>query len=155
MFGLKPVRRTAAPLPRFETPFNWMPEEFSTLFNRLLPTFPLMETPEWRYPWGMTMEEKEKEIVIRMELPGLEPEELKVELLGEVVKIEAAHKVPEEKVEEKKEVFEREYAHVRREFALPVGVEPEKAEAIYRNGVLEVHVPRKPEMVGRRLEVKA
>jgi HSP20 family protein len=155
MFGLKPWRKTLVPLPRFETPFGWMPEEFSTLFNRLFTNFPVMETPEWRYPWGVTTEEKEKELVIRMELPGFEPEELKVEVLGEVVKVEAEHKVPPEKVEENKETFEREYAHVKREIALPPGVELEKAEAIYRNGILEVHVPRKPGMVGRRLEVKA
>lgn len=37
---------------------------------------------------------------------------------------------------------------------LPPEVELEKVEAVYRNGVLEVHLPRKPEAVGRRVEVK-
>jgi len=37
---------------------------------------------------------------------------------------------------------------------LPPELELEKVEAIYRNGVLEVHLPRKPEVVGRRIEVK-
>jgi len=151
MFALKPWKRTTALLPRAETPFGWMPEEFSTLFNRLFSTWPIMETPEWTYPWGVTTEETEKEIVVRVELPGFTPEEVKVELMGEMLTVEAEHKEPAEKKEEK---TERRYAHVKRTVSLPPGVELEKVEATYRNGVLEVHVPRKPEAAGRRIEVK-
>jgi HSP20 family molecular chaperone IbpA len=45
-------------------------------------------------------------------------------------------------------------AHVKRVVTLPAGIEPEKVEAVLRNGILEVRVPRKPEAVGRRIEVK-
>jgi len=37
---------------------------------------------------------------------------------------------------------------------LPTGIVPEKVEARYHNGVLEVHVPRSPEAKPRRIEVK-
>jgi HSP20 family protein len=151
MFALKPwTNRTTALLPRTETPFGWMPEEFSTLFNRFFASWPVPETLVWYYP-RLTMEEKEKEIVVRVELPGFEPEELSVELTAERLAIEAAHKEPAEKAAEE---VERAYAHVKRVVTLPTGIEPEKAEAVYRNGVLEVHVPRKPEAVGRRIAVK-
>jgi len=110
----------------------------------------VLETPEWPYRWGLTMEEKEKEVLVRVELPGFAVEEVKVELTGDRLMVEAEHKEPEEK----KEKEERAYAHVKREMTLPPEVDVEKAEAIYRNGVLEVHLPRKPEAVGRRLEVK-
>jgi HSP20 family protein len=127
---------------------NRMPEEFATFFNRFLP---VPETFEWPYVWGVTTEEKEKEIVIRVELPGFEPEEIKVELLGERLTVEAEHKELSEKAEAK---TERVHAHAKRVLTLPPGVELEKAEALYRNGVLEVHLPRKPETVGRRIELK-
>jgi len=146
MFALMPWRkRETVLLPRTETPFGWMPEEFEKLFTRFLP---VLETPEWEYPWGLTMEEKEKEVVVRVELPGFAPEEVKVEMVGELLKVEAEHKP----VEEEKEKVERRF--VKREVTLPPEVELEKVEAIYRNGVLEVHLPRKPEVVGRRIEVK-
>jgi len=152
MFALMPwTKRTTTPLPRAETPFRWLPEEFETLFNRMMTSWPVLETPEWPYRWGLTMEEKEKEVLVRVELPGFAKEEIKVELTGDRLMVEAEHKEPEEK----KEKEERAYAHVKREMTLPPEVEAEKAEAIYRNGVLEVHLPRKPEAVGRRLEVKA
>jgi len=96
------------------------------------------------------MEEKDKEVVVRVELPGFAPEEVKVELFGERLTVEAEHREPE-----KKEKRERKYAHVKRELTLPSDVEREKTEAVYRNGVLEVHLPRKPEVVGRRVEVKS
>lgn len=149
MFALKPWRKTSEFLPRAETPFGWMPEEFGTYFNRFF-GWPVAETPEWPYKWGLTMEEKEKEVVVRVELPGFEPKEVKVELRGEMLMVEAEHKEAAEKPEKK----ETAYAHVKREITLPSGVELEKVEAVYRNGVLEVHVPRKPEEVGRRIEVK-
>jgi len=156
MFALTPwVKRMMAPLPRTEMPLTWMPEEFETLFNRFFTNLPVPETAEWPFRWGLTMEEKEKEFLVKVELPGFAPEEVTVELLGERLTVEAEHKEPEVKAEEKgKEKVERAYAHVKRVVTLPAGVEAEKVEATYRNGVLEIHVPRKPEEVGRRIEVK-
>jgi len=153
MFALTPwTKRTMTPLLRAETPFGRLTEEFETLFNRLFTGWPVMETPEWPYRWALTTEEKEKEYVVRVEMPGFTPEEVKVELLGERLTVEAEHKEPAEK--EPTEKAERVYAHVKRMVSLPPEVELEKAEAVYRNGVLEVHLPRKPEAVGRRIEVK-
>jgi len=154
MFALKPfTKRTTALLPRVESPFNWLPEEFGNLFNRFF-TLPVMETPEWPYRWALTTEELEKEYVIRVELPGFAPEEVKVELMGEELVVEAEHKEPVEKTEKAEEKVERMYAHVKRVMTLPPGVDLEKLEAIYRHGVLELHLPRKPEAVGRKIEVK-
>jgi len=155
MFALKPLtnKRTMAPLPRLETPFGWLPDEFANLFNRFF-TWPVMETPEMAYRWALTTDENEKEFVVRVELPGFAPEEVKVELLGEELLVEAEHKVPVEKTEKPEEKVERTYAHVKRVLTLPADVDREKVEAIYRHGVLEVHLPRKPEAAGRKIEVK-
>jgi len=150
MFALTPwTKRKTGLLPLLETPFGAMTKDFEKVFNRFFGAMPMIEMPELEYPWGLTMEEKEKEIVVRLELPGFEPAELKVEVLGERLTVEAEHKEPAEKKE-----TERTYAHVKRMVTLPTGVEPEKVEATFRNGVLEVHVPRKPEAAGRRIEVK-
>jgi HSP20 family protein len=149
MFALRPWTRRHNLLPRVEKPFRWMPEEFETLFNRLLPELPLMEeTTEWPYGWGTTMDDKEKEVLVRFEMPGFLPEEVKLEFLRDRLTVEAEHK------EEPEKDKERVYAHVRRVVTLPPNVDLEKAEAFYRHGILEVHLPRKPEAVGRKIEVK-
>jgi len=154
MFALVPrTKRETALLPRVESPFGWFPE-FEGLFNRLFTPLMVEETAEWPFRWGLTMEEKEKEVIVKAELPGFTPEEVKVELIGERLTIEAEHKEkePAEKGEAK---VKEERTYAKREVTLPPEVELEKAEAVFRNGVLEVHFPRKPEKVGRRLEVKA
>jgi HSP20 family protein len=150
MFGLMRRERTPAPLARVETPFGWFPEEFTRMFNRMVPTWPFEEMN----PWGFTMEENEKEVTVRAELPGFEPAEVKVELAGERLTITAEHKEPAEEKEKTEKKPERAYAHVKRELTLPAGVEGEKAAATFRNGVLEVHLPRKPELMPHRIEVK-
>jgi len=141
MFALMPWTRRSALSPRVE-----LPEDFGTLVNRLL-NIPEFDMPEWPNRWGLSTEENDKEFLLRFELPGFEPPEVKVQLVGDRLMIEAEHRPPEEKTE-------RSYAQVRRTITLPPGANLEKVEAIYRNGMLEVHVPRAPEALGRRIEVK-
>lgn len=154
MFGLIPKKKTMMTAPRFETPFGWLPEEFENLFNRFLTRWPVEETPEWPYGWGMSTEDKEKEVIIRFELPGFEPDELKVEIAGEMLTVEAEHKEPAPRTEKDEKKPERVHAHVKRVLTLPPEVEPDKGVAVYRNGVLEVAFPRKAELERRRIEVK-
>jgi HSP20 family protein len=153
MFSLMPRRKSMMTTPRLEAPFGWLPEEFEHMFNRLFTRWPMEETAEWPYGWGMTTEEKEKEVIMRFELPGFEPPELKVEVAGGVLTVEAEHKVPEAKEKEEKKP-ERVHTHVKRVLTLPPEVEPEKVMAVYRNGVLEVSFARKAEMTPHRIEVK-
>jgi len=136
-------------LPRAGRLAEWMPEEFERLWNNFF-TEPMMEAPE-TYPWGMTMGERENEVIVRAELPGFTPEEVRVEMLGNRLTIEAEHRVPAEGTPE---IPPREHTRVRRVLTLPVGIDPERTEAVYRNGVLEVHLPRTPEATGRRIELK-
>lgn len=150
MLALMPWRNMRELLPATESLFGRMPAEFESLVNRFF-SVPVMEIAERPYPWGMTTEEREKEIVVRAELPGFTPEELRVELLGNRLTVEAEHKAPAEGTEAKPE---REHVRVRREMTLPPAINPEAVEAVFRNGVLEVHLPRTPEATARRVEVK-
>jgi HSP20 family protein len=153
MFALTPWKegsRMRALLPRLETPFRLL-EEFEPVFGRFFGTWPV--PAEWmEKPVRFHLTETEKEYLVRSELPGYEPSEVEVTLAGNVLTVEARH--VEEPKEGEAEAKERRYAHVKRAVTLPEGVEFEKLEAIYRNGVLEVHVPKAPEAVARRIEVK-
>jgi len=103
---------------------------------------------DWEPP-GLDLEEMENEVVVRAEVPGFEPNELELMLRDNTLTIRAEHREP---VEGK--AAERRHARLERTVTLPAGVEPDKIEARYRNGVLEVHVPRAPEAKPRRIEVK-
>lgn len=150
MFALLPSRERARPT-RWETPFRMLREEFAPLFERLFATEPFypFEGHEW-----LTTNETETEWIVRAELPGFEPKELEVVLHGPELTIEAKHTEETEPTEKPETETTARYAHVRRTFTLPEGLETEKAAATYRNGVLEVHIPKGPKAVGRRVEVK-
>jgi len=152
MFSLMPWRRTEL-IPRTERFLDWMPEEFERMWNRFV-NMPLTEMTGPSYRWDMTTEERENETLVRAELPGFTPEEVRVELLGNRLTIEAEHNTapPAEGAAEAR--TEREHVHVRRVITVPEGIDPEKVEANYRNGVLEVHLPRVPGAVPRRIAVK-
>jgi HSP20 family protein len=126
-----------------------MRHEFGTVFDRFFGGWPLVETPEMSRTWGIEWTEGEKEMVLRAELPGFELAEINVEVTGDVLAITAEHKVPEG--EAKKETG---YRQMRRSFTLPETVTTENVEAVYRNGILELHLPKRPEVQPRKIEVK-
>jgi HSP20 family protein len=145
MFGLTPQRRERAAMP-----LERLRQEFASLFDRAFGWAVPWETME---PYGFEMEDKGPEVVVRAEMPGFEIGEIDVRLAGNVLTIVAEHK---EKAEGKeKEPVERAYGRLERTVTLPEGVEPAKVEAHYRNGVLEVHLPKAPGLQPRRIEVKA
>jgi HSP20 family protein len=84
-------------------------------------------------------------------VPGFEARELDVQLTGNLLTIRAEHM---ETPGKEGEPMERAYGRLERTLTLPEGIVPEKVEALYRNGVLEVHVPKTPEAQPRRIEVK-
>jgi HSP20 family protein len=161
MFGLAPWRkeRTRALSPRPEEPFRLMRRELDELFNRFFGAwgFPLEEP--WTPEMGLEVEEKEKEYLIRAEVPGFAAEEIAVELSGDVLTITARHEEKVEKEEEKgKEKAPAEksarYSELTRSVTLPPTVDPAKIEAAYKHGVLEIHIPRAPEAMPRKIPVK-
>jgi HSP20 family protein len=148
MFGLMPYRRET----REYTPFELLNREFPALFNRVFGGWPMTYEPPWEMaePWGLTLDEMEEEFVVRVEVPGYEAGELEVNLTGDVLTIRAEHK---EKAKGELPA-KRRYDRFERTVTLPAGILPEKIEARCINGVLEIHLPRTPEVKPRRIEVK-
>lgn len=134
-----------------EYPLARARNEFETIFERLLtPWAPYMMEPE-RF-WKTEMKEMEKELVMRADVPGFEPEDFHVELRGAELIVKAERKEEKKEKEEKKTEFvERRYERI---FTLPVEVELEKVTARYHNGVLEVHLPKTEATVPRLIPVK-
>jgi HSP20 family protein len=151
MFTLMPRKEKIGKgaLARLEpTPFNLLGREFASLFDRAFPMWPF--EPAWEIePWGFEIEELENEVVLRAELPGFEMKEIEVTLRGNALTVLAEHKEPV-----KPEAVKYRNARMERTVTLPAGIKPEKIEAAYRNGVLEVHVPLTPEAKPRHIEVK-
>jgi len=151
MFGLIPWRKeNQGELARAGSPFEMIRREFDSLFGRYFGNWP-GQFDDWQGDagWGLTMEDAGAECVIRAEAPGFNATDFDVQVAGDLLTIQAEHK----EQGEGKDGHHR-YARFVRSVTLPAGVDTSKVEARYVNGVLEVHVARKPEAQPRRIDVK-
>lgn len=97
------------------------------------------------------------DLVVRVDLPGVKPEDANVWLTDDRLTIRAERR-QEKRVEEEGYFHtERQYGSFQRVVPLPTAVDADKAEANFENGVLEIRAPKrdpKDERYGRRLELK-
>ncbi len=156
MFALVPWRRRRSqkahePVATELEPLVRLRDEIDRLFGRFLERRELVG-PWFDWRWGLDLEDRDDEVVVRIDAPGFEPEDFDVRLSGNLLTVRA-----ERREEAKRGTGEyRRYGVVRRVITLPPGIDPEQAEARYHRGVLEVHVKKKPEEArGRKVLVKA
>ncbi len=113
------------------------------------------------WPWSgdakSDVVETDNAIEVSIELPGMEMKDIEVTVTDDMLTIKGEKKV--ERQEDKKGYYlsERSYGAVYRAIPLPPGVDSEKAEATFRNGVLTVRLPQTPEAQAKvkRIEVQA
>jgi HSP20 family protein len=129
-----------------------MRNDLDSLFDRFFGNWPILPGSDWSMAGrGFNVDDKENEIVVRAETPGFEPGDFNVEIVGNNLVLKAERK------EEVKTGNGSRYREGRlyRTVSLPRGVETDKIDARYHNGILEIHVPKGAEAKGRRIAVKA
>ena len=107
--------------------------------------------------WAPQIEmfERENQLVIRADLPGLNKDDVQIELRDDSVVIQGERQ--EERKEEREGFYstERTYGRFYREIPLPEGADTDEATATFRDGVLEIAIPREEgETRGRQLEIQ-
>lgn len=100
--------------------------------------------------WGMGVRDEEDRFVVEADAPGFEANEFDVQISGNDLVITAEHK---QEGKHKAGSGER-HGKFRRVIPLPPGVEADKVQARYHNGVLEVHIPKAKAAKGKRIPVK-
>jgi len=147
MFNLIPWRKKEQPIARLR-------REVASLLDQLLSRWPAPFDARYGFDalWGLSVEDRDNEIVVRAEVPGFEADDLDVRVSDRLLTIKA-----ERKVEGKKNGNGRpeEYRSFHRSVTLPEGIKADGIEAKYRNGVLEVRLPRSEEARPKRIPVQA
>ena len=134
-------------------------DEMDAIFHRYL-----------RDPWDVTglaslsaslanmprtdLADSEDEVTVTMELPGVDPKDVDIDIAGEALTVRAETKT--EKQEDKKayHYIERRQGAFKRTVQLPSSIDPTQVDAQYRNGLLTVKIAKKPEAKPKRITVR-
>jgi HSP20 family protein len=130
---------------------KWNPfrelEDIQTRLNRVFNDTPMRRAEgdglffaDWAPP--VDIEETAKEYLIKAELPEVKKENVKIEVLEGVLTIEGERTQEKEEKGKRFHKVERSYGKFVRQFALPNEVDATKVLADYKDGVLNVHLPK-------------
>jgi HSP20 family protein len=126
---------------------------FDNPFSIAAARFPRIEALGWVPPFEIT--ETEKEIVMTVELPGLDKNDVKIDINDNVLTLHGEKKSEHTEKDEKKEFFleERSYGMFERSFTLPATVNVEMVGAQFEKGVLKITLPKSEVMKPRGREI--
>ena len=133
-----------------------MRREIDRLFDRLSEGWPfrgLGETGRWMP--SVDVSETEKELMVRAELPGMDPKEIDISLSGNVITIKGERKHEREEKKENFHLVERSSGSFSRSIQLPAEVQADKIQATYKDGILSISMPKTKVEAVKRIEVKA
>jgi len=141
-------------------------QEIDRLFDRALRGFgfplpgtgrelPPMTQTQWLKP-TLDVGATEAEYTITVELPGVDQEDVRLELDGDTLRITGQKR--QEKEEKRKDYYrvERSYGSFQRVLSLPEDADDEGINAVYKNGVMKISIPRKAlsKTEAKQIEIK-
>lgn len=148
------VDRLMEPSPRFALPWFAEPFAWDSMLGGLDPFGKKMEQLAGQSltldtHWGgylprMETSETDKQVKITAEVPGIDENNLNVSIRGDTITIKGHKEDSSDAKDQSKRAAERRYGTFERTMKLPCQVDGEKAEAILKNGVLTVTVPKLP-----------
>ena len=130
---------------------------FDDLFNEFTKGFwvkPLAMPAGTDLSIKVDVKEDDRSYTVRADIPGVKKEDIQVDVEGNMVSLRAeAKQEKEEKKGEKVIYSERSYGMVSRSFSLPAEVDSKGAKAEYKDGVLNLTLPKKGNGGGKRISV--
>ena len=147
------ARRTQ---PMVEGPMDVLDREFNRMLNRFWGS---AEVPATLAPYAVDVHEDGDRFYVEAEMPGFRKEDIEVTLEEGVLTIRGERK---EKMEEKKEVGEKQALHrerrwsrFERSFTLPTAVNENSVKASLEDGVLRVTLDKREEVKPRKISITA
>ena len=139
---------------------RWNPRHDSDLvpmhtLDRLFDGFFAPVRSDWAsLPPAVDVEETPEAYVFRADVPGVEPKDVKITVHGETLTLRGERKQETEKKEGSLHRIERSYGSFERSFTLGMPVQADQVKASYKNGVLEIRVPKAEQARMREIEVQ-
>jgi HSP20 family protein len=125
--------------------------------NRLFDAFvgrPVGPTAQGR-SWmpAVDMHETKDNLVMRLEVPGVPEKDVTVSITGDLLSVKGERRWEDEGKDQKFLHVERLYGQFERLIQLPMAVQTDKVKAMYRDGVLEITLPKAEELKPREIKI--
>jgi len=98
--------------------------------------------------------EHDDQFVVKVELPGVNKDDVKITLENNILTIRGEKKQEKETKKENYHRVERSYGSFQRSFTLPTTVKSDKIDAAYKDGILQIALPKAEEAKPKQIEVK-
>lgn len=98
--------------------------------------------------------ERDDAVVIKADLPGVKKEDISIDIRQNVLTLSGERSHEKELKEDQFHRRERYFGRFQRSFTLPENVDPEHVDAKFKDGVLEVRVPKTEKAKAKRIEIK-
>ncbi|HEY2955982.1 MAG TPA: Hsp20/alpha crystallin family protein [Candidatus Eisenbacteria bacterium] len=129
-------------------------DEVNRLFDGFFNRTPFQGDLAATFTPAVDVEETADEYVVRVDLPGMTQKDVKVNLMGDTLTIRGERKQESDRKDGNMHRIERVYGSFERSFRLGTPVRGDQVKAQYRDGVLEVQVPKAEEAKVREIEVQ-
>jgi HSP20 family protein len=103
---------------------------------------------------SVDMHETKDDLVLRVELPGVNEKDVTVSITGDLLTIRGERRWEDESKDQKFLHVERVYGQFERLIQLPMAVQADKVKAGYRDGVLEITLPKAEELKPREIKIE-
>ena len=126
------------------------------LFDRFFEDFePMRFAGETEFAPAFDVSETENELIVKAEVPGMDKKDININLSDGLLTItgEKHHEKKEES--EKYHCFESRYGKFSRTMRLPSEVDNDKVDAMYKDGVLTITLPKSETVKPKQIEIKS
>lgn len=143
------------PTPSSDYPFylSRLRDEFDRLIGRFARAWPTLWQGTCGWHWGLDVRDEDDAIVVRAEAPGIEAGNFDVRVTDDRLILRAIRKAEGKVGEGKAHEYREQECH--QSLALPAGIDKERVDARYHNGVLTVTFPKTEEGKGKRVTVRS
>lgn len=140
-------------------PFEEMggiPDRISRLFEETFGRYPATRRETLERTWSPAVDiyEDKENIVVKAELPGIKKDEVSIEIKDNVLTLTGERKHEQETKKENYHRIERVYGKFIRSFTLPDSVQVDKVKANYKDGILEIILPKAEEAKAKAIPIK-
>lgn len=110
------------------------------------------EVSEW-FP-SLDVSETDSEYIVKVEVPGIDPKDINISLMNNLLTIKGEKKQEKEEKEENYHLLERSYGSFTRSIRIPSQIQNDHINASYKNGVLKIILPKTEEAKKKEIKIK-